>query len=310
LGYFDNELERHGDPDQYELVPPSDVEVGDSLFTTIGAGSMSHCATVYNLHKDELGRIESVTISEASPPNCFVYTVPYTVVDDIYIDGGNNQYAVHKLKNRIDRRTGLPDWGTYDRINFVKGYADEIPEALTYPDIMSEYGDKAAIEAGTDVVINVIDSTGYNSIEVYKDDVLIDTKTTLEDFTISNIAYGTYKFKLVGTSKTSESYLIAVDVHGTFDPDTKIITFSSANASPVFAASYGDWESAGEDAGVQYKIMRFNESELLAGSADVSGLLRANRNNIQIGFLTDYGVAMWWSNKLTDEWEYWTPPET
>ena len=205
-------------------------------------------------------------------------------------------YKVYRSDNRRD-------FGFYEPVNVVKGYDDEILTEITYPDIMPEYGDRACIEEGTDVVINVIDTGSYTAINVYKDNVLIDTKSTIEDFTMSDIAAGAYKFELTDGTNTSESTLIVADVNGTYDAETHKVTFESSNATPVFVAAYA---ISGTNKGVQNKVKYFTAEEKSQGWADVSSIISATYSAVQIGFLTEYGVAMWWSTKLTDEWEYWS----
>lgn len=42
----------------------------------------------------------------------------------------------------------------------------------------------------------------------------------------------------------------------------------------------------------------------------MNGIVGEYYNAVQIGYLTEYGVAMWWSSPLDDEWEYWSAPES
>ncbi len=310
LGMFDNEITRMTDGTDVEI-SPYQIEIGDMLeliydretlpdpYDTTKQQPAQHTFLVYDIKKDSQGRITNVTLAQASPPFATKNSMPFSVFLSSYVYGGL-KYKVYKMDKRLD-------YGSYEKNNQVKGYSDEVLIPDTYPDIMPEYGDRACVEAGTDVVINIINSRTYNAINVYKDNVLIDTKTTIEDFTMSDIDYGTYRFEITDGTNSSESTLIVADVQGTYNEQTKQITFSSENATPVFAASY---ITGSPLKGVQNKVKYFTDEEIENGSADVSGIVGEYYDAVQIGFKTEYGVAMWWSQRLTDEWEYWTPPTT
>ena len=312
LGYFDNELTHVYDLEyggEYEEISPYDVEPGDCFILMTdredNTRGGNHTLYIHDIYKDKEGRIKVLTVGQLKPPTAVIGAEPFAVNAAGLFQNHSQHYRAYKVGRRRDRKTGNIDYGTYDQYSFVQGYEDEIPTIPTYPDIMPEYGDKACIEAGEDVVINVIDATGYNTINVYKDDQLIDTRSQITDFTISDIAYGTYRFEMTGTDKTTESFLIVADVHATYNPDSKVITFSSANATPCFVTSY---YVSGGSKGVQNFVKRFTLAEISAGQASVSDLVGTNCPAVQIGFLTEFGVAMWWSEKLTGEWAYWTPP--
>ena len=337
LGFFDNLFSRRYDSNQLQLVSSYDVQIGDILLTSKNPGTRSHVAMVLDLHKDEYGRIEAIEVAEQAYPKTRSGVYPFVVRDGKIHDAGNGDgYWVFRLKNRIDDRTGYCDYGTYEKLDFVQGFKDEIPVAPVFPDIMSEYGDKAAIEAfdsewdnvtnggaqpSRNVRINVINPDGYNSISVYRSDDVNGTFTIynsmsglpVEDFTIENIPWGTYKFVLNGTNKTSESTLVAVDVHGEYSYSNKTVSCWSENAYPVFAAAYCGFDGP-DHPGVQYRTKRFKLSELDASSGYKIGrnivlnnglhdIIDSTRNQVQVGFYVEgYGVAMWKSLQM-DEWE-------
>lgn len=239
LGMFDNEIiwMTNGIAEE---ISPYEIQPGDALQLIYdretfgnpyeGGEFYQHCILIHNIQKDRQGRITTVTLAEAAPPYCRLHTHTFSNFISNYING--------TYKYKVYRKTKRTDFGYYIQSEFVKGYPDENLPTVTYPDIMPEYGDRACIEAGTDVVVNVINTGIYNAINIYKNNVLIETKTTIADFTINNIEYGTYKFEITDGTNSSESTLIVADINGTYDSETKRITFSSANATPVFAASY------------------------------------------------------------------------
>lgn len=299
MGYFDNTYSHIDIDKDYEFVSPYDMQDGDLLW------SGSHVAMVVRVFRDDHGRILNYMAVQSHPPFPGSNTHKFVVDDNGYLSYQNyHDVEVCRPNKRRDRRTGRIDYGTYEIVPWVKGYDDEILEELIYPDIMPEYGDKACVEAGTDVIVNIIDGTGYSYIEIYKDDVLVETKNTIEDFTMSNISYGKYRFKMIGGSKTSESSLIAADVQGSYNNNTKIVTFSSANATPVYAAAYADSTSYAQKHGVMHYVKRFTVNESNNGSANVSDIVNNRFPHVIVGFLTEYGVATWLSRPFDDAWEY------
>lgn len=260
LQTFGNETER---------VSIYSAQIGDLV------QSPTHSQLVIGVKRDSFGRTTAIRLSESVQGG--VVTNNYTTVQGFLNTHQNCEIWRYKHINDVG----------YDTSDFVKGYSDETLPEITYPDIMCEYGDKAAIEAGQDVLINVLETSGYSSIKVYKNGTVIDTKTTLADFTISNIEYGTYKVELVGTSKTSSSEFIAVDMQCSLNDQTKIATFASANAVP-FAVSR--FSSSGG-----FRAMRMlTKSEISAGSADCSALLE-DSVMLKIFFKTDWGNVQWHS---------------
>ncbi|MBP5163290.1 MAG: hypothetical protein ILP16_09995, partial [Spirochaetales bacterium] len=152
------------------------VQIGDLL------QSASHSIVVVGVKKDQFGRVTKLRLAESVERNCILH-------DYITLTQFKQNYSQYEFW-RYDK---LGD-ADYEKSDYVIGYSDEtLPDSITYPDIMCEYGDKAVIEAAQDVLINVLDTSGYSSINVYKNGTVIETKSTLADFTISNIEYGTYK---------------------------------------------------------------------------------------------------------------------
>ena len=308
LGTFDNEISRMFDGSNVEI-SPYEIQPGDALQQiydreTLPDPSSSetqphqHCILIYDVFKDAFGRIRTVQLAEATPPLTVIH-------DPINFSNFISSYITGGYKYKVYRKNGRLDYGAYKAINDVKGYEDEEPAEVVYPDIMPEYGDKACIETGTTVAINVINAKSYTQIQIIKNGTVIETKDSISDFNMPSMSAGTYKFRLTDGTNTSESSLIVADVNGSYDANTKKVTFSSSNATPVFAASY---ITSSDLKGVQNKVKYFTAEEQTQGWADVSDIVGQYYDAVQIGFLTEYGVAMWRSTPLADEWEYWTPP--
>lgn len=308
LGKWDNAIASKYNGEDIEI-SPYDIQPGDTLECMIDRETIPepassrpgmHTMLIYDVIRDNYGRITRVVLAEGNIPTARI-NAPITfsefLNDYVYNSPSYNYRVYRKAQN---------DFGAYESVDVVKGYPDEELPTIVYPDIMPEYGDKACVEAGEDVVINVINARSYNAIKIYKNDTLIDTKTTIADFTMIAMTYGTYKFVITDGTNSSESTLIVADVNATYDSTTKVLTFSSANATPMFAASYRVGE--GSMNGAQNKVKYFTKAERQNGTASMEGVVGQYYSEVQVGFLTDYGVAMWWSNKIPNQWIPWTPP--
>lgn len=323
LGYHDNTYAHIEVDKDYTEYSPYDLQDGDLLY------SGSHVIMAGRVYRDEYGRIINYVMMQHMAPFPRISTQAFDVLEDGYLRaGGTHEDPQYKMRvfrpnTRIDRRTGMYDYGSYEPLPCVKGYADEVITPYTFPDIMPEYGDKACIstvEAENGVNINVLNSEGYTSIKVYKDEELIDT-LAVEDFNTGALSYGTYEFKLVGSNKSSSSYLIVVDFDGTtYDSENARVKVKSRNAEAVYAAAYADYQSREDKQGVPHNIKRFTKTEAtynkntkqtpLSGWIDVSDIVDSSFSNILVGFLTEFGVAVWLSNpnfydptKYSNSWE-------
>ena len=249
------------------------IEPGDILVNA------DHSIFITDVLQDKYGRVQTVGVAQASPPRAYYRT--YTA-DGLNTFMKNNGYKLYRF-------AGDSDYG-YEPCPFVRGFLDETLDE-TVPDIMTEYGDRAVIKAGTDVLVNVLSSTGYSSIKVYKNDTLVDTKA-VADFTLSAVEYGTWKVELVGDGVSSFTEFIAVDTSGcSYDPSTKILTFASANATLVGANSYGD-------GGGCYKNVYFSAADITRGTKDVSGLVTETYPYMRVVLRTQWGQTAWRSYDL------------
>lgn len=260
------------------------VQIGDMLIRVDGNGG-GHTALVTKISKDTYGRIKTLDISEATPTNARVNrAVTFTAFLTDWIGEGYDVYYYDDV-----------DCVGYEPLSFVQGYPDETVEDIVPPDIMPEYGDKACVETGKTVRINVINARAYTAIKIYKKTTgsytLIDTKNTIEDFEMSfgNDDYGTYKFELTDGTNSSVSYLIVADVHNcTYQ--NGIITFSPHYATPVGVTGYNA-------AGNSVWTHEFTAEEKTAGTMDISSLVIGSEY-VKILFMTEYGSAVWYSYDL------------
>ena len=272
-------------------VQENDMEPGDFMYMS------SHVKTVIAVERDEYYKLKYFITAEGSVPYCNKKICTLRNLENLVRQGYT--FWRPNFINEID----------YKPFDFVKGYPDEEDGSPNYPDIMSEYGDEACIEAGIDVTINVINTKTYNMINIYRNDgtgdTLIDSRNTISDFTLNDIDYGTYTIEITDGTSTSKSKFIAVDMNCSYNKETKTVTFSSLNADPVSIQEYGDANDDETDKAVYgYPYDRhhiFTDEEKAAGTITFPS--SDSTNQILINFVTEYGTAVWVSKPLN----IWVP---
>lgn len=192
----------------------SEMELGDMIL------SGGHAMLITGLKRDSSGAITHVQTSESRYTHC--YQNAYQEYSAFV--SSHSAFKVYRYKN-----IGLVD--SYTAVPFLQ-LMDEAVSEVSFPDIMTKFGDKITRKKGTDIEINVLDSTGYDSIKVYKDGVLIDTKTTIADFTISAPDVGSYEVRMTGTGKSSRTFFDIVDC--TIEITGNILSYTTTyNATAV-----------------------------------------------------------------------------
>lgn len=253
------------------------LDVGDVVLTD------GHGGIIYDVVKDDYGRIIEVTLAEAGEP-----VVKWTA---------SQSWSSFINRMSIYKAFRYTDVNNVDYISqpSVRGYLDEDLEDVIYPDIMCEYGDKVAILEGEDININVINSDGYNIINVYRDGTLVRTITSLTDFVIGNASAGLYEIVMSGSDKSSTTHFIVVNANCSYDPDTKRLLFTSSNATAHAVFVYSAYPTN--------KYVPLTSEQLTSGDVDLSNYINSEYQYVKVGFMTDYGIATWYSHDL-HYWEY------
>lgn len=180
----------------------ADMELGDMMLNS------GHARLITGLKRDASGAITHVQTSESVTPHCRqnAYEEYSSFVSR------NSDYTIYRYKkiNNVD---------SYEPSQFI-ALLDEVKTEPLFPDIMTCFGDKVTRKCGENVVINVIDSTDYERIEVYRDGELIDTKTSLADFTLATPIAGLYECRMIGSKKVSSTFFDIVDCTITINGDT------------------------------------------------------------------------------------------
>lgn len=169
-----------------------------------------HAKMVSEITRDNFGKITGVRLSESVQSGISV--------------GALQTYAQFKAGNegKMYRYDGIDQNDKYEPSEFIR-LMDEPALTFEYPDIVTYYGDKLTRKLGTDIPIHVLNSSGYSSIEVYKDGTKIDTRS-VANFTLIAPAVGEYEVRMVGTGKQSSTFFDIVDCSATKSGNNVTVT--------------------------------------------------------------------------------------
>jgi hypothetical protein len=202
-----------------------------------------HVAIVSDIYKDDFGKVHYIVVAEMSQP--YAYRTFYTPV----------QFAQRMSGGEIHRWDGWENLTEPQDAREISQYiiGDVKRETDYNPDIMCFAGDYAAFAEGDIIHLNARRNSVYTGVELYKDDVLLqtiditglsaDTIVTPNtedwvdvDLTPLNLAYGKYKARLTnGTNTTDYTYFEVIDItfSATKSGSTVTAYFSSNEGTPV-----------------------------------------------------------------------------
>lgn len=293
--------------DILEQHPYTAIEVGDFLVNG------DHTVLIVALKRDQYGRIETVTYSEAWPPKVrTIENQPFNTFQSTRVADGYKVYRYPKI-----------DDVQYNQIPYVQCFDEEEPEIPPFPDIMSEYGDHAVLLAGESTAVNVLSTDGYTNIIVRNGATSVFETTTLTDFSLDALAAGNYDIIITDTpadpdadgAKTSHSYLHVVGCTCTFDEDTKEITFSGyGDAVPVTVNySCGYYYGTPRKYDIINSIKILSDTDVAAGAVSVAELNPEPNPNYTVHgdvdywasviFQTKWGSATWRNKPFDGVWD-------
>lgn len=203
-----------------------------------------HIAIVSAVWLDDFGNRRYIEMAEMSTP--YPYKILYTPAEFDYRTRGNEEL------HRWDGWTNLVEPAdARDLSQYILG---DVKQEIAYnPDIMCFAGDYAAFAEGDIIHLNARRNSVYTGVELYKDDVLLQTiditglsadtivTPNTEDWvdvnlTTLNLAYGKYKARLTdGTNTTDYTYFEVIDItfSATKSGSTVTAYFSSNEGTPV-----------------------------------------------------------------------------
>lgn len=177
---------------------------------------------------------------------------------------------------------------------------DETPETVTYNnDICTFAGDKASFAEGDLIYIHCL-NLAYPQMEIYKDNVLVETITLATDSRVTktsddlayavnlsndNLAYGKYKCRLKNGSTYSDyTYFEVLNVNLSVSGNTA--SYSSANAVAVMFYSHQYHSTSGT--GPHY-LMPIDKKA--SGSIDLTDMDFSTAPVLKVVFKGEYGMA-------------------
>jgi hypothetical protein len=199
----------------------------------------------------------------------------------------NNKYTIFRYKKLYENRNYTPQ-------NQFVAVDDEELIGYTYnDDICPNYGNKANYNEGDTVVLNLRSdyaSAGFTSVELYKNDVLLQTiAISSEDVAVNNLGYGDYKARLTGSANSEFCEFKVVNAVVARSGDS--FTFSSANAQPLYYEFCNISGSRSHDVVSGRTTRKFTDAEISAGVATPYGDVIASNGYtyLKVHFKTGYG---------------------
>ena len=180
-----------------------------------------HISIISDIWKDEFGKVKYIVWAEMSTPN--TYRTPYTP-EQFNQRVTDRSATIH----RWDGWANLSEPEASEFSQYLLGQTRKEP--VWSGDIMCFAGDYAAFVEGDIIYLNARRNSVYTGVELYKDDVLLqtiditgldaDTIVTPNDedwvkvnLTTLNLTYGKYKARLTdGTNTTDYTYFEVIDI--------------------------------------------------------------------------------------------------
>ena len=226
------------------------------------------------------GKAAQLEISEAKRPGCRRYMMPGEELDENIKAG---KWCLYRYMY-LEKNTYAP-WTDFVAVG------DEKLTQFKYNDVIcTNRGDKACFIQGDTVTLNV---TGrFRTIEIYKDSVLYSKFRVgrNKDILLAGLPYGDYQARVRKFWKRSDyTYWKVIDTHVDVDVENKEVSFSSANAEPVYL-EFCDISGVRPTEGV----FELTERNVRDGRADVSGYkIPESRMEkgmyVKVHFECDYG---------------------
>jgi len=198
-----------------------DLEFLDAM-NYVREGVGGHMMLITDVARDKDGNLCKVTVWESQSP--VVHETTYTIPElEARFQKFGAPVYFYQVKPRY-KRLSLPD---FMEKGPVSGYV--FPK-----DLCTERGDKVSIALGKSIKINIL-STGYTSLELYRNDALNKTikLSGTDDVDLGVLPTGMYKARLISGTKGSDyTYFEVGDINFTAShSDNTIIINTTGNSS-------------------------------------------------------------------------------
>ena len=267
--------------DYFQLIDDQSSR-GIRLADVVNSGG--HVQLVTRIKRNpKTGKAIEMELSEGVKPGCRRIILTGKALDKKIARGKRKIYRY----KYIDKVHYLP------MTDFVALESERIVSFKYNDDICTNKGDKACFIVGDSVMLNI--AKGYNTLELYKDSFLYKTieigKDT--DILLRDLPYGNYKARVVNRKKKSDfTYWKVIDTKVSLDRANQTVSFSSANATPVyleFANIKGSRQTKG--------VFEFTDEDISKGRIDVSIYKMSPKKRkegmfVRVHFECDYGRVM------------------
>lgn len=231
------------------------VRIGDIWWQS------GHNRIITGVKRTESGEVTDVVVSEAAGANVIVTEMTASAFNALIASTSAIIYrSIELYRNRYTPSPYIP-------------LGDEDGTPVTYnDDICTFAGDRATFREGDTIVIDYnLKSVGaWTAMELYKNDVLVDTitiDTSAHDVNLTsrNLTYGKYKARMKnGSNYSGYTYweILQTSVSHSFVNGKSSFTFSSNNGKPWYYI-------LGIEAGNRTVMNSFTDAELENGAAVV-----------------------------------------
>lgn len=258
-----------------------------------------HIQIISDIWKDEFGNVRYIGWAEMSTP----YPYRGLLTPELFNE------RLTAISGTIHRWTGWenltePEDSEYSQ--YLLGQTRKEPEWSG--DIMCFAGDYAAFVEGDIIHLNARRNSVYTGVELYKDDVLLQTiditglpadtivTPNAEDWvdvnlTTLNLAYGKYKARLTdGTNTTDYTYfeIIGITMSATKSGNTVTVAFSSASGTPV---SIEQVKENGFPNSPNSKMHEITAEEVSAGTMTLNWAYNSTYKYLLMLVRGDYGTV-------------------
>lgn len=258
-----------------------------------------HIQIISDIWKDEFGNVKYIGWAEMSTP----YPYRGLLTPELF----NSRLAsISGTVHRWDGWANLPEPDDSEYSQYLLGQTRKEPEWSG--DIMCFAGDYAAFVEGDIIHLNARRNSVYTGVELYKDDVLLQTiditglpadtivTPNTEDWvdvnlTPLNLAYGKYKARLTnGTNTTDYTYfeIIGVSMSATKSGNTVTIAFGSSNGTPV---SVEQVKENGFPNSPNSKMHEITAEEVSAGTMTLNWAYNSTYKYLLMLVRGDYGTV-------------------
>ena len=251
------------------------IQLGDMVLK-----ENSHVIVIVGIERDINGLVYSITEAEAIPPQVITKKYYRNTFIHKWLDQGYHIYS-------------------YSKINLVKNAYSKWTESdafsLINKNLCTRRGNKTNWMKGETIEIDILDSSDYDKVGLYKEDKLIDVSRLPDDMYIryDGLECGNYEVRLFNASHKSDptSFKVVdvnVKVENLGEGNVKI-SFSSANATPKwYAWCYTEESKLGRE------LMAVAQAFELSEEDRENGFIISNYEKgewlFKVEFQTEYGL--------------------